>query len=158
MGYPIFLLTFGPYWLGGKVGNPSQVCSEMSWRFLLLSFKCIIDCDAFCQELLVIDLRHEVYITWTCPKISQRPRESFSSAYLICSSLLDETQDTLWKFIETSVSCSLTGPSEFLSFFFFFKHTLAKVLSPSHLPDWISIISQAAITLRCLRFICLGIL
>lgn len=157
MDYPlIFPSAFGKRCTGDKVGNLSQICSKTSRRFSPLfmgSFKRIASCflprttGDWPQAWGIHYMRLAL-------KFLKDRRRVFSSVYLICSSLLDETQDTLWKFIETSVSCSLRGRLRF----FFFKHTLAKVLSLSHLPDWISIISQAAITFRCLRFICLGIL
>lgn len=156
MDYPwIFPSAFGKHCTGDKGGNLSQICSKMSKRFSPLfmgSFKRITSCflprttGDWPQAWGIHYMRLAL-------KFLKDQGRVFSSVYLICSSLLDETQDTLWKFIETSVSCSLRGRLRF-----FFKHTLAKVLSLSHLPDWISIISQAATTFRCLRFICLGIL
>lgn len=119
MDYPwIFPSAFGKHCTGDKGGNLSQICSKMSKRFSPLfmgSFKRITSCFLPRTTGDWPQAWGIHYMRLALKFLKDRGRV-FSSVYLICSSLLDETQDTLWKFIETSVSCSLRGR---LRFFFF---------------------------------------
>lgn len=118
MDYPwIFPSAFGKHCTGDKGGNLSQICSKMSKRFSPLfmgSFKRITSCFLPRTTGDWPQAWGIHYMRLALKFLKERGRV-FSSVYLICSSLLDETQDTLWKFIETSVSCSLRGR---LRFFF----------------------------------------